>query len=73
MKDIYFFENQYHATHRKPSPSWLPEQREAWQAGYEFGINGKKLPFNVKFIKFWNYGFDLAMAERRRQEEALCM
>jgi ribosome modulation factor len=73
MKDIYFFENQYHAKIRKPNPSWQPCQVEAWQAGYQFGLTGKKLPFNQQLIRYWNYGFETAMNERRRQEEMLCM
>jgi hypothetical protein len=73
MKEIYFHENNYHSKPRQPSPSWLPEQREAWQAGYEFGLKGVKKPFNPKLIRYWNYGFELAMQDRRRQEELLCM
>jgi hypothetical protein len=73
MKEVNFFENNYYSKTSKPLPSWLPEQREAWQAGYEFGITGKKLPFDPKLIRYWNFGFEQAMAERRRQEEMLCM
>jgi hypothetical protein len=73
MKDIYFHENVYHSKSRKPLPSWQPSQVEAWTAGYQFGLSGVKKPFNPQLIKFWNFGFEQAMAERRRQEEILCM
>jgi hypothetical protein len=73
MKEIYFHDNNYHSKTRKPSPSWQPSQVEAWNAGYQFGLKGKKLPFNPNCLKFWNYGFEAAMNERRRQEEILCM
>jgi hypothetical protein len=73
MKEIYFHENNYHSKTRKPLPSWLPEQREAWNAGYEFGLTGVKKPFNPNCLRFWNFGFETAMNERRRLEEALCM
>jgi hypothetical protein len=73
MKEIYFNENNYYSKSRKPSPSWQPSQVEAWQAGYEFGLSGVKKPFNPKLTRYWNYGFEAAMQERRRQEEILCM
>jgi hypothetical protein len=73
MKEIYFHENNYHSKIKKPLPSWNASQVQAWQAGYEFGLNGNKLPFNPAYLKYWNYGFELALQERRRQEEILCM
>jgi hypothetical protein len=73
MKEINFFKNRYHSKTRKPSPTWQPCQVEAWQAGYEFGLTGKKLPFDPNCLRYWNYGFELALSERQRQEELLCM
>jgi hypothetical protein len=73
MKDILFHENSYYSKSQKPLPSWTPAQKQAWTAGYQFGLRGDKLPFDPKAIKYWNYGFELAMQERRRQEEILCM
>jgi hypothetical protein len=73
MKDILFHENQYYSKSQKPLPSWTPAQKQAFEAGYEFGMSGVKKSFDSKLIKFWNYGFDSALNARRRQEEALCM
>jgi len=72
MKDFLFNDNRYYSKIKKPSSAWTPEQLAAYQAGYEFGLKGHKKDFNSKFIKFWNYGFETAMAERQKAEAALC-
>ena len=72
MKDFLFNDNRYYSKIKKPSPAWTLEQKQAFEAGYEFGLKGIKQEFNSKLVKFWNYGFEHAMEERRKQEAALC-
>lgn len=58
---------------KRPCGTWTPDQVQAWQAGFVFGLKGEKKPFNPKNIKHWHFGFEAAMEERRRQEAELCL
>ena len=72
MKDFLFNDNRYYSKIKKPSPAWSAEQRQAFEAGYVFGLRGEKKAFNSKLVTFWNFGFDAALEERRKQEAVLC-
>jgi len=72
MKDFLFNDNRYYSKIKKPSPAWAPEQRQAYEAGYQFGLHGVKQEFNSRFIKYWNWGFEAAMQVRWKAEAALC-